>query len=142
MTPDDLIALELMLNRFNRLMTEVFRGGVKRNAFQPWEIDILLDMDNCELRPRRRLEVLRQYQKAVQRQMEKGPGPPMKLSEYLERTAMRAARRREAAEPAGSSPKPAPHLLARHEPAETIANESMPHPTEPRRVGACFSLPR
>jgi hypothetical protein len=100
MTPDDLIALELMLNRFNRLMMEVLRGGIKRNSFQPWEIDILMDMENCELRPRRRLEVLRQYQKAVQRQMQTGPGPPMKLSQYLERSAIRAARRRQAAEAA------------------------------------------
>lgn len=95
--PDDLVALELMLNRFNRLMAEVLRGAVTRNSFQPWEVEILLDMENCELRPRRRLEVLRQYQKAVQRQMETGPGPPMKLSQYLERRANRAARRSQSA---------------------------------------------
>jgi hypothetical protein len=97
MMPDDLVALELMLNRFNRLMAEVLRGAVARNSFQPWEIEILLDMANCELRPRRRLEVLRQYQKAVQRQMETGPGPPMKLSQYLERRANRAARKNQRA---------------------------------------------
>jgi hypothetical protein len=97
MMPDDLVALELMLNRFNRLMAEVLRGAVTRNSFQPWEVEILLDMENCELRPRRRLEVLRQYQKAVQRQMETGPGPPMKLSQYLERRANRAARRSQSA---------------------------------------------
>jgi len=77
-----------MLNRFNRLMGELVRGAIIRNSFQPWEIDLLLDIDNCPLDRRRRLEILRQYQKAVERQLDTGPGPPLKLSEYL---AMRAA---------------------------------------------------
>jgi hypothetical protein len=85
---DDLVDRELMLNRFNRLMGELMRGVIIRNSFQPWEIDLLLDIDNCPLDRRRRLEILRQYQKAVERQLDIGPGPPMKLSEYL---AMRAA---------------------------------------------------
>lgn len=46
-------------------------------------------MDSCELRPRRRLDTLRQYQRAVVRQMQKGPGPPMKLSEFLEQKKRR-----------------------------------------------------
>ncbi|MGA2723161.1 MAG: hypothetical protein ABSG79_12200 [Bryobacteraceae bacterium] len=85
---DDLVERELMLNRFNRLMGELVRGAIIRNSFQPWEIDLLLDIDNCPLDRRRRLEILRQYQKAVERQLDTGPGPPLKLSEYL---AMRAA---------------------------------------------------
>lgn len=92
MAADDLIQLELMLNRFNRLMGEIFRGAIVRNAFQPWEVDILLDLEGCQLEPRRRQEILRQYQRAVERQMETGPGPPMKLSDFLEYRA----RRREA----------------------------------------------
>lgn len=85
---DDLVERELMLNRFNRLMGELVRGAIIRNSFQPWEIDLLLDIDNCPLDRRRRLEILRQYQKAVERQLDIGPGPPLKLSEFL---AMRAA---------------------------------------------------
>jgi len=42
------------------------------------------------LERRRRMEILRQYQRAVERQMATGPGPPMKLSEFL---AIRARRR-------------------------------------------------
>ncbi len=92
MAPDDLTSLELMLNRFRRLMGELARGEVTRNVFQPWEIDILLDLENCPLDGRRRGDILRQYLKAVERQMETGPGPPMKLSEYLaERARKRAA---------------------------------------------------
>jgi hypothetical protein len=83
-TADDLIELDLMLNRFNRLINELLRGAIVRNSFQPWEVEILLDMDTCGLEPRRRQEILRQYQKAVTKQLETGPGPPMKLSEYLQ----------------------------------------------------------
>ena len=84
---DDLVDQELMLNRFNRLMGELMHGAITRNVFQPWEIDLLLDIDSCPL-DRRRLEILRQYQKAVERQFNTGPGPPMKLSAFL---AVRAA---------------------------------------------------
>ena len=83
MAADELIELELMLNRFRRLIGEVTRGAVVRNSFQPWEIEILADLKNCPLKGSRRLVLLRQYQRAVERQMETGPGPPMKLSEYL-----------------------------------------------------------
>ena len=73
-----------MLNRFNRLMGEVIRGAIARNTFEPWEIDILLDLDTCRLERRRRWDILRQYQRAIERQLQDGPGPPMKLSEFLE----------------------------------------------------------
>ena len=73
-----------MLNRFNRLMGELMRGAIARNTFEPWEIGILLDLEACRLERRRRWEIMRQYQRAVERQLENGPGPPMKLSEFLE----------------------------------------------------------
>ena len=93
MAGDDLIQLEIMLNRFNKLMGELMRGTIARNSIFSWEIDILLDMDDCRLERRRRLETLRQYQKAVERQMTLGPGPPMKLSQFL---VTRSHRREEA----------------------------------------------
>ena len=83
MTADDLVQLEIMLNRFRRLMAELMRGTLRRNSFEPWEIDILLDFETCSLEARRP-KVLRAYQKAVEHQLETGPGPPMKLSEYLQ----------------------------------------------------------
>ena len=86
---DDPIQLELMLQRFRRLLNEIVRGTTARNAFEPWEVEILLDLENCEIQPRRRLEVLRQYERAVERQMQLGPGPPMKLSEYLQQRTTR-----------------------------------------------------
>lgn len=83
MAAEELIEQELMLNRFNRLIGEVMRGAVGRNSFKPWEVNILMDLESCHLERRRRLEILRQYQRAVERQMDIGPGPPMKLSEFL-----------------------------------------------------------
>jgi hypothetical protein len=82
-TADDLVDLELMLNRFLRLLGELTRGEFSRNTFQPWEIDIILDFRQCWLPPKRRTEILGQYERAVRRQMRSGPGPPMKLSEFL-----------------------------------------------------------
>jgi hypothetical protein len=76
---DDYEHRELQLNRFRRLIGELLHGEINRNSFAPWEIDLLLDFDTCQLPSRRRLE----YQKAVERQMEIGPGPPMKLSHFL-----------------------------------------------------------
>jgi hypothetical protein len=83
MPEDELVLLELMLNRFRRLMTELHRGVINRNDFHPWEIELLLDIEDCQLDRRSRLEILRQYQRAVERQLDIGPGPPMKLSEFL-----------------------------------------------------------
>ena len=84
MVAENPIELELMLNRFRRLITDITRGTTSRNAFEPWEVEILLDLANCEIAPRHRMETLRQYEKAVTRQMESGTGPPMKLSQYLQ----------------------------------------------------------
>ena len=89
MVADDPTELELMLQRFRRLLNDIVRGATARNAFESWEIEILLDLANCDVLPRRRLEVLRQYERAVARQMELGPGPPMKLSEYLQHRTTR-----------------------------------------------------
>jgi len=74
---------EARLNRFNRLMQELIRGSISRNTFQPWEIEILLDIDSCQIREPVKRETLRRYQKAVQRAMEKGAPTPLRLSEYL-----------------------------------------------------------
>jgi len=90
MAEDDVIRTELMLNRFRRLIGELQSGAIQRNHFEPWEIPILLDLETCLLDPRRRMETLRQYEKAGQRQIESGTGPPMTLSEFL---ALRSQKR-------------------------------------------------
>jgi hypothetical protein len=75
---------DAVLAQFNRLMKELLSENFGRNTFRPWEIDILLNIESCDVGPGSRGVVLRRYQKAVQRQMEKGARLPLKLSEYLE----------------------------------------------------------
>lgn len=75
---------EVLLAQFNRLMTELLRGNMNRNTFQPWEIELLLDIESCQLRDSAKRETLRRYQKAVQKDMERGATGAMKLSSYLE----------------------------------------------------------
>jgi hypothetical protein len=82
---------DTVLNQFNRLMQELLRGNMNRNTFRPWEIELLLDIESCNLRDSAKREILRRYQRAVQRQMEKGAGRPIKLSEYLEANRQRRA---------------------------------------------------
>ena len=78
-TPDS----DAVLNRFNRLIVELLKGTFSRNCFRPWEVELLLDIEACNLTGSNRREVLRRYQKAVQRHMENGGSGPLKLSEYL-----------------------------------------------------------
>ena len=83
---------DAVLAQFNRLILELLRGNMSRNTFRPWEIDLLLDIEYCDLRDAARRETLRRYQRAVQRHMEKGHRLPLKLSEYLHNVrAKRAA---------------------------------------------------
>lgn len=81
-----------MLNRFRRLMDDLSRDSVTRNCFQRWEIDLLLDIQTCELAPSTRREVLVQYRRAVERQFNKGADAPLKLSEFLDQRRARHAR--------------------------------------------------
>ena len=71
--------------QFNRLIRELLRGQINRNTFRPWEVELLLDIEDCGLRESAKDSALRRYQKAVQRQLEKGATAPMKLSEFLKR---------------------------------------------------------
>ena len=81
---DSLPDSDTVLAQFNRLMQELLRGNLNRNTFRPWEVQLLLDIDHCDLRDSSRRETLWRYQRAVQRHMEKGARLPLKLSEYLE----------------------------------------------------------
>ncbi len=81
---DEYVERELTFNRFRKLILQFLQGRVQKTEFQPWEVGILIDISACELDRRKWARTLRKYLKAVQRQMESGPGPPMKLSEYLQ----------------------------------------------------------
>jgi hypothetical protein len=75
---------DAVLAQFNRLIQELLRGSMHRNTFRPWEIELLLDIETCNLRETTKRDTLKRYQKAVQRHMEKGARLPLKLSEYLD----------------------------------------------------------
>lgn len=75
---------DAILAQFNRLIQELLRGNMHRNTFRPWEIELLLDIETCNLRETAKRDTLKRYQKAVQRHMEKGARLPLKLSEYLD----------------------------------------------------------
>ena len=94
---DTLPDSDTVLAQFNRLIGELLRGSVNRNTFRPWEIDVLLDIEMCNLRDTNKRETLRRYQKANQRYMEKGARLPLKLSEYLEAQRVRRAAKAESA---------------------------------------------
>src|ERR1700683_585356 len=82
---------DAVLAQFNRLIQELLRGNMRRNTFRPWEVELLLDIEACNLRESAKREVLKRYQKAVQRHMEKGASLPLKLSEYLENVKAKKA---------------------------------------------------
>lgn len=82
---EPIFELEARLHQFNRLMQEILRGRIQRNTFQPWEVEILLDIESCALRDSNRREILRRYQKAANRYVDRGGRSLLKLSEYLEK---------------------------------------------------------
>jgi hypothetical protein len=89
--PVETLDSEAILARFNKLVHDLLRGTMNRNTFQPWEIEILLDIEACNLKDAVGRETLRRYQKAVQRAMEKGAPKPLRLSEYLNNKKIAAA---------------------------------------------------
>jgi hypothetical protein len=89
--PVETLDSEAILARFNKLVNDLLRGTMNRNTFQPWEIEILLDIEACNLKDAGGRETLRRYQKAVQRAMEKGSPTPLRLSEYLNNKKVAAA---------------------------------------------------
>jgi hypothetical protein len=65
-------------------MNELIKGSINRNTFQPWEIELLLDIQSADIGRASEKEIYKRYQKAVQRAYERGAKMPMKLSEYLD----------------------------------------------------------
>jgi hypothetical protein len=81
--PVPVYELEAMLVQFNKLMSELVRGRIQRTTFQPWEIELLLDIEACDLKNGNRRQVLKRYQRAANRFVDRGGRTMLKLSEYL-----------------------------------------------------------
>ncbi|HUE04173.1 MAG TPA: hypothetical protein VMR62_31780 [Bryobacteraceae bacterium] len=82
---EDPLDLELIANRFYRLVKELLQGEVRRTSFQRWEVDLLLDLQACRLTRSRRDEALRRYQRAVQKQLDRREFPPVRFADFLGR---------------------------------------------------------
>jgi len=80
-----------LIVRFQRLMREIESGALQRNSFHAWEVELLVDLEQCQIRSNRR-RLMRRYQKAAVRGLEMGAQRPLKLSEYLMRTRARRPR--------------------------------------------------
>ena len=78
-------ATDATLANFNVLMNELLRTGLHRANFQPWEIEILLDIESCPLRAPAKRKAIRDYQRAVQTALATGAQRPMPFSEFLQR---------------------------------------------------------
>lgn len=74
---------ERVLNQFQKLMQDLLRGSMNRNCFRTWEIQLLLDIETCQLRPSARRATLRRYQRAFERHLERGGDSLLKLSDFL-----------------------------------------------------------
>jgi hypothetical protein len=83
---DDEQSTEIVAIRFNRLMQSLIEGYFERTCFQPWEVDLLLDIESCTIQRRSQKRVLQRYQRAVNRQLDNGAALPLRLSEYLRGT--------------------------------------------------------
>ena len=46
---DNSVDTDEILLRFNRLIRELLKGGTRRETFQPWEVELLLDMQSCRI---------------------------------------------------------------------------------------------
>jgi hypothetical protein len=105
---ESIFELEARLHQFNRLMQEILRGRVQRNTFQPWEVEILLDIETRELKDSNRREILRRYQKAANRYVDRGGRTLLKLSEYLDKKHRQPLNGSSPATPASSPEEPPP----------------------------------
>jgi hypothetical protein len=78
---------ELVLARFNRLIQEILRGTMNRNCFRPWEIHLLLDIENCSLRDGAKRETIRRY-RGRRPGAHRGPRPRLRPSTFTRRDSL------------------------------------------------------
>ena len=74
--------LSIDRTRFNRLIHEMLHGCVRRNAFERWEVDLMVAFQEYDYDRATKRQLLRRYQKAVNRGLESG-APPPQPSAYL-----------------------------------------------------------
>jgi hypothetical protein len=70
--------------RFSLLMDELLRTGLRRASIERWELDILLDIESSPLGAAAKRTALREYQNAVEAELEAGAALPMRFSDFLQ----------------------------------------------------------
>ncbi|MGD0579796.1 MAG: hypothetical protein ABSC08_12795 [Bryobacteraceae bacterium] len=82
--------LERRLAYLDTMIAELAAGEFRRTTFEPWEIQVLLDIQSCEAEDVNKKEMLRRYQRAAHRWFDRGGRTVLLLSDYLARRHRRA----------------------------------------------------
>lgn len=84
-----LVELENRLARLDTLLADMIAGQFGRTTFQPWEVEVLLDIHACNPGEPHRKELLKRYQKAAHRWFDRGGRTLLLLSDYIAKRHLR-----------------------------------------------------
>lgn len=82
--------LESRLANLDKLVADLIAGQFHRTTFQPWEVEVLLDIQACSVGDSNKRELLKRYQKAAHRWFDRGGRTLLLLSDYRARRHCRA----------------------------------------------------
>ncbi|MBV8571201.1 MAG: hypothetical protein JO319_11350 [Acidobacteriaceae bacterium] len=68
---------------FTQFVHELIGGGIRRNTFTQWELDLLFDLEKLPVRKSARGQILRRYTKAVSQAMTNGAPAPPRLRDFF-----------------------------------------------------------
>jgi hypothetical protein len=75
--------LEQRLTQLDRLIADLIAGRFRTTTFQPWEVELLLDIQSSSAGRANRKELLRRYQRAAHRWYFRGGRTLLLFSDYL-----------------------------------------------------------
>ena len=82
--------VERRLAYLDTMITELVSGEFRRTSFEPWEVEVLLDLQSCQIDDVNKKEMLQRYQKAAHRWFDRGGRTLLLLSDYLAKRHRRA----------------------------------------------------
>ena len=75
--------LESRLGYLDKLVADLLAGQFRRTTFQPWEVEVMLDIQACNIGDSNKRELLKRSQKAAHRWFDRGGRSLLLLSDYL-----------------------------------------------------------
>jgi hypothetical protein len=75
--------LERRLDHLDQLVADLSAGRFRRTTFQPWEVELLLDIQACNIGDSNKKELLKRYQRAAHRWFDRGGRTILLLSDYM-----------------------------------------------------------